>query len=281
MKTRGWVIFGIILIIVGGCCCASALSQVDFDYKKLQLSEGYEEKTETFDFVENLSVNITIGELEVITHTGDSILVEYSQDDHNKYVVTETNNTLTIKYENEYAFPWSWFNFNNFYVKVSLPQQIMNNVTLKATTGEIDIRNIDVKTLKIKATTGSVDLNNVNADDVDLSCTTGSIVIKNSTINHLLDISATTGEVKLNNVICTKITGNCTTGDIKAEDLTCPYIDFNVTTGSIKLNLIGQKSDYKITVHTTLGDSNISSTSSGDKTLILKTTTGDIKVYFK
>lgn len=111
---------------------------------------------------------------------------------------------------------------------------LFSDLFIQATTGNIEIKNVEVpELLNIVTTTGNIKLSHVNADQMDFSVTTGRITMNDIKANELI-IESTTGSVRVDDADIDgllKIT--CSTGSITINDVLASDYDLKVSTGSI------------------------------------------------
>lgn len=164
--------------------------------------------------------------------------------------------------------------------------KVEKDVILTATTGKVAIDGkIIVKgRVILKATTGAINVDEVEAKSLSAELSTGRISINNGvTAEGEVDLESSTGNIVINGEITAKkISIECDTGDLKAKGgiLTADEIELTADTGDIEVVLSGERSDYTVTVETDTGDSNISNSYGGAKRLNVETDTGDIDVTF-
>ena len=142
-------------------------------------------------------------------------------------------------------------------IMVYLPQKKdFDEVSIKSTSGDIDIERIisakseisisstsgDINsekglfadTVKVSATSGDIELYNIDADDFKVSCTSGDIDIKKFT-GETGNLHSTSGNVKADDFACANF--KSTSGKISVKKLDCDYFDAGNTSGGLYLEL--------------------------------------------
>ena len=134
-------------------------------------------------------------------------------------------------------------------------------MTVKVSTGDIEIQTVASLDFIIYGTTGDVTVEELNAGSAEIGCSTGDINLKKITVDKLY-AHLTTGEIVLN--------------DVDAKD-----IELKSTTGSINGSLVGSITDYTIESHVSTGKCNLpDGFGSGERKLKVTATTGDIRISF-
>lgn len=300
MRIRRWICLGFLALIIGGCIWLYGFSLAGFDIINISSNKNYQESEERYQACDNIIFDGNASEVSVYYHDEDDILVKYSQDDNNIYSAEVESDTLKISYKYKVKISFFTWYYRPVYAKIYLPRNQVNSLDLKtttgeikvnginaqiikaaATTGELELKNVAAPTIIVSATTGNIELDHVNGTELSARCTTGQIKIDNAMITNSINAETTTGAIRMNTVTVALLKGTCTTGSVRITELTCPDIDLRVSTGEIRVEIIGQKSDYKITSSTSTGSSNVNSTETGDKRLFVKTSTGSIKVSWR
>ena len=138
---------------------------------------------------------------------------------------------------------------------------VSGDVTVKGTTGDVDIQDLGGSQLIVKTTTGDIELKSVVFTYVDARLTTGRITLTDVTAKTLL-LHSTTGSIGVDNVSAWEST-------------------ITATTGSISGTLSGSITDYTIESHVSTGHNSLPETfGNGPRKLFVKATTGDISVSF-
>ena len=255
-KTVGWLIFATVLILIGCLLFAGVMTALHWDFAKLS-TVTYE--TTTYDITDAYR-NVTI-----VTDTADIVFVAsesdktsivcYEQTD-NKHAVAVNEDTLVIELMD--TTEWQDYigvNFDSPTITVSVPQG-------------------DYGSLSIKTSTGDIDLENVSADTLDLSVTTGDVTVTAVQCRQFQS-SGNTGEVSLKNVIAEQnFTIKRSTGDVTLDGCDAADMDITTDTGDVDGRLLSDKVFF---VQTSTGDIDVPETTTGGRCAIT-TSTGDITI---
>ena len=307
-------LIGVATLLVGALLFLIGFSIAGFDIRALGniqiVEKSYEENTD--NPITNLSLDMDTTDIKLVFDDSlTGVKMQYPQKQNkrgkniNTVTVAETENTLTVK-ETENFTP-SIFNFTSATLTLRLPTVRTYDLTIKTATGDIVIPQGDFNSLSLKATTGDITLSNAKANDLNINVTTGDvrmqsvsvngealietttgdITLSNAIIAENLSITVTTGDVKISETLTAKtLSVQTTTGDLKGKTafIDAEKINISTTTGEVTAKLIGAYTDYSVSVKTRTGDSNIGTnldyTQNAPRSLTVKTTTGDIKIYF-
>lgn len=221
---------------------------------------------------------------------GVSIDVDFVDD---TLTITETD-SLTSHF-------WSAFKSNRF-VAVYLPQtELFTNSFLDVTveTAGISVKDVAAAHVKLVAHTGGVSVNNCKTEDIDVNSDTGAVNV-NNLICDRLNVDTNTGAVNVTETTAAEyvnievdtgaINCNVTCGRLKLATDT-GAVNFNVNanditvktdTGSVNGTIIGDKSNYQISVSKGTGKTNIQSQmlANATKFLTVEVDTGTINIDF-
>lgn len=153
---------------------------------------------------------------------------------------------------------------------IYIPQELeFEKVEIDTGAGKVDVEALQTEKLKLNLGAGETIIQNVVANEADIDTGAGKLTIENGKLNDL-DFDMGVGETNIK----TELTGK-------------NKIDTGI--GSLKLNLLGNKEDYKIKLSKGLGDikidgksaSNDETIGSGENYIDIDGGIGEIKVDFK
>ncbi|MDR3292616.1 MAG: DUF4097 domain-containing protein [Clostridiales bacterium] len=154
-------------------------------------------------------------------------------------------------------------------------------VNLVSATGNVTLNNIAVtETVNLEFKTGNIKIDGLTSKAFKLKSQTGNFDGKNITAETVA-VEVTTGSISADTMTADTVAFKTTTGKISFENLTARITDASTKTGSIDGKFTGAKSEYDITVSTTVGSSNVSNQTVGQgKSIKVKVTTGKITLNF-
>ena len=275
-KTVIWLITATLLIIIGGVIFVCAMSVNNWNFLKLGnnkyktntcVSENFSSisiESNTEDIVFAVSQN---GECEVICYEEDNI----------KFSVAVLEDTLTIrKIDNRKWYQYIGVNTANSKITVNLPESEYKNLSIKESTGKINIpKDFKFENIDISASTGDIE-NLASGGTIKIKTSTGSIHTENISANSL-ELSVSTGKVTVKSVDCKEdIKINVSTGKTDIADIKCKNLFSKGSTGSIKLNNV--IAEDKFSIERSTGDVKLDKCDA--KEVFIKTDTGDVKGSF-
>ena len=248
------LIVGLVLLIVN-----------NFSFKNLGGSMNLIEEKE-FENIGKLNINTRTADIFIKQSNNNMVKVELYSSKDDKGSIINTENSLDISLDQDTCFLFCWFKKSK--INVYLPETYENDITIKATTGDIEIGNYKLANANIKVTTGDVKINSINKVDVkastgDINITdvnelitdlsTGDVVVNR--VNSYLNLNSSTGDVVISNVNLTKNSSiKTTTGDVKINNINDVYVEANTSTGDTRINNNNRKSDLELKIKTTTGD---------------------------
>ena len=168
------------------------------------------------------------------------------------------------------------------------PLHIGGNATFQTENGSVTVSNIEAEgDLALHTSNGSVSAENVSAKNITVTTEHGDVTLTDAAADTALKAQTSTGRISLcGEIAANSLTAKTETGAILLRDGTIDAnaIDLSTETGSITAEnsvFAGAQSDYTVQVSTEIGNSNVSDSLGGNRRLSLKTTTGEIRVFFQ
>lgn len=254
--TKIWLIIATTLLLTGCIIFGGVMTVYKWDFSKLSTNKYETNKYDITDNFKNISVNVKTADIVfVASEKAKAEVVCYEQDNAN-HEVSVDNDTLTIKLVDERKwYEYIGINFRTPKITVYLPQGEYGNLTVSASTGDIDIKNL-------------------SAENINLTVTTGEIEAKSITCNGDFKTTVSTGEVELKDVSCKNLSSNGNTGDITLKDVIAEEkFAIERSTGDVKFERCDAN---KIFIKTDTGD--VKGSLLSDKVFITQTDTGNIDV---
>lgn len=246
--------------------------------------------------------------LSIVPSSDGKVHISYTDDPENpEYELKTEGGSLSFIHKNgglniRRLFNFDFLNGGSGDITLQLPQDYEGSIEILGSTGDVELRSFDeLSTLSVAVSTGKITCEDVGADDMALISATGDMFLKNISSLGNLRIEGTTGSAVLENasadgeLICRRSTGSisaentsaqtaaltASTGDLRIERLDAQAITLKTTTGSVSGTVSGSDSDYAVTSSTNTGENNLPKKwGSGDKTLSVTTSTGDIHIEF-
>ena len=219
-SAKVWIIIGIILILIGCIIFGGVMMALNFDFKKLSTV-----KYETNDYIieesfSDIYINTDTADILFVAAEGTKTSVVCYEETKAKHTVMVENGTLMITNENNKKwYDHIGISFGNAKITVNIPVGEYGDITLGATTGDIELASgLSFKNMQLSVTTGDIAGYFSASGSVSLKTTTGDIDVENITAGSL-ELSVTTGKVNVTDVACTDLTATGTTGDLTLENV--------------------------------------------------------------
>lgn len=201
--------------------------------------------------------------------------VECIKNEKIEFQVEVVEGVLTIKQIDNRNFYDKIFSFNHLKVNLYLTNEVIEDMNIQSTTGNIKIDNgFNFENVNITNTTGDIYFNSNVKGNIEISNTTGDINIIRSNIFGYVNVKTKTGDVEMENVNCNKLDILVTTGDSELVNVKV-NTDFTLqaSTGDVELDGF-DANNMNIKVKT--GD--VEGTILSSKIFITSSDTGMIKV---
>ncbi|MBQ4370713.1 MAG: DUF4097 family beta strand repeat protein [Oscillospiraceae bacterium] len=186
-------------------------------------------------------------------------------------------------------------------VIVFIPEGLSCSVECKGSSGDIALSALSFTDLSVSLSSGDIKVENCSAGAAVISGTSGDIRISGLTVDGDISVSLTSGEISGSDIICGGSASLKTTsgdidlasfaaekafsckvssGDIEIASLASPDIMAKASSGDIKLTVLGDEKEYRVSAEASSGDVDSPRSSKGNKSIDVKTSSGDIKVEF-
>lgn len=300
-----FIIAACVLIVAGIIVCAVGYASGGFDIKAMkEASTRYEEFDP--DGVEQIFVSETSDDVIFKPSEDGLIHIEYREAENVTHTSSLENGKLTVRRikTNPDAFRF-WltdlFSFVDGRVIVFIPEGLVCSLECKCSSGDISVSDLELSTLTLSLSSGDIKVENCSSGAAVISGTSGDIRVSRLTVDGDLTVTLTSGEISCSDIVCSgsaalKATSgdisvssltaegafNCkvTSGDIDISSLASPDITVKNTSGDINLTVLGDEKEYRVSAEASSGDVDAPRSSKGDKSLDVKTSSGDIKVEF-
>ncbi len=274
--TKIWLIIATTLLLTGCIIFGGVMTVYKWDFSKLSTNKYETNKYDIADNFKNISVNVKTADIVfVASEKAKTEVVCYEQDNAN-HEVSVDNDTLTIKLVDERKwYEYIGINFRTPKITVYLPQGEYGNLTVSASTGDIDIKNLSAENINLTVTTGEIEAKSITCNgDFKTTVSTGEVELKDVSCKNLSS-NGNTGDITLKDVIAEeKFAIERSTGDVKFERCDANEIFVKTDTGDVKGSLL---SDKVFITQTDTGNIDVPKTIIGGRCEIT-TDTGDIKI---
>lgn len=275
-KTKIWLIVGVSLVLVGCIIFGGVMTVLKWDFSKLSTNSFETNRYEISDTFKDISVSAVTTDINFVPTEDSKVSVVCYENKKIKYSVAVKNNSLVIE-EVDYRkwYEYLGINVGKRKITVYLPKGEYGNITVKNTTGDIELpQGFTFASAEFSVTTGDVAFKASVTGDVNLKSTTGDIELTDVRCNALT-ANGTTGDIKMNNVIADgKITLKRTTGDVEFKACDAAELFIKVTTGHIEGTLLSSK---KFEASAATGRVEVPQSEQGGLCKVT-TTTGKIKI---
>ena len=292
------LIIAIILTAAGAAIFTGALAASNFDFSALVNGKGKqmeEHITEITDEFRNIEIDVKVSDVEFRHAEDGAVKVVALESEKIRHIVTVENDTLKIQSVEE---KWKWFDFSWLSAKtpsvtVYLPENLYENLSISATTGDVcipdgfvfgkadvEVSTGDVElsggvrtTLRVRTTTGDIRIKGIAAWGMDLEVSTGKITVNSGSAGYMS--AASTPELVNYGTVSIRVG----TGALLMEDFTCGMLESTGGTGRIQLKNVVTRNGIFLKRGT--GDIRFESCDAENGAITIETSTGDVRGTFK
>ena len=289
------LIIAVLLILIGSIIFVGALFGSGWDFSNLSQEEYETNTTVIGEKFNSISIDTDTAGIVFAPSIDGACKAECYERDNAKHSVSVHNGVLVIELIDERE----WYdnigiNYDSPKITLYLPKTEYTSVTVKCTTGDIEIPSnfrfddalISVTTgdvsfdasvsgsIKIHGTTGSVRLQDISAGKLDVSVSTGMVTLTDVNCSENIGIKVTTGKAAMTNVACQSFFSEGNTGSITMKNVIASNkISIERSTGDVRFD----KCDAaEISVDTDTGD--VRGSLLSDKIFFVETDTGKVRV---
>ena len=181
-----------------------------------------------------------------------------------KYEIKD--NTLIISQKQKIKIH-NFMNTQKCSVHITIPEDTtLELINVDGATGDINLSNLDVTTLKIDNSVGDVKMDNCKIASIGIDTSTGDVKLNDCEANEI-DVDTSVGDTVIKDNIFEKLYVDGSVGDVKvssSKDLSDYAYDLDTSIGDVSINGVSHKKEYqqkgtggKITVDNSTGDISI------------------------
>jgi len=293
--TAKWLLAAAALVILGLVIFAAAMSANGWDFTKLGTQKYDTHTYQISESFTNLSIKTTTANVLFAPSEDDSCKVVCYEQKNVEHAVSVQDGMLTVTVEdNREWYEHIGIGFQISKITVYLPQReyedlsVINNtgnveipknfafesITVSESTGKVTCYACASRGIKLKASTGNIQVKNTSAGSLDLSTTTGSVTVSGVDCAGDAKVKVSTGSVKLTDVTCESLTSKGSTGSITLTNvIASEAFSIKTDTGSVRFDSCDASEIY---VQTDTGS--VTGTLLSDKVFFAESDTGSISV---
>lgn len=244
------IIIGGVLLVAGSAIFAVAISK--HSYAKAVTNEYVIE--ESFN---NIDIDVDITDVTFVASQDNSCKVVCQETSKYYHEVKANNDTLYIKsYSSKKWYDFMSFNvqmkatvyvpakeYNDFKLKSStgdivIPQgYAFASYTSEQSTGKTDVKANVTNAMSVKTSTGNIYLSDVNCNSLKVTASTGNINISKTEVVEAINVKTSTGNIKLEDTHCKNFTSSASTGTTSLiNSVAQEHIEIKASTGNVKFD---------------------------------------------
>lgn len=279
MKTKFFVILGILAILVGGTMGAVGMSRLDWDFSKLDTrvftEMNYTPDAESTASIKKIKVNTSTYKLKVVK--GDVISLKYFETEDNKTAISIEDGVLKIETD-KWKWDWNIFHFNEYKYDfvLTVPDDIVcvfDSVDLN-----IELTGLNNKSMEIDSVNANITMNDCNIEMLDINSTNLDVDINGGTFGEVI-IKSVNLDIDLNNVFSKTIDMDSTNIDLDGR-VALDKLIIDGTNLDGDLIIVGAKSEYSVKVNALNGGMHNQTGTDSNKIIDVDTVNFGVKITF-
>lgn len=290
-----WLFTATAFVLIGIFLFSTAMSANHWNFSNLSTVKYETNTTSVVEKFSNIDIQTDTANIFFVPSEDGLCKVICHETEKNRHSVIVQNETLTIHINDEREwYDYIGITWETPQITVYLPEKEYASLFIKESTGDIAIPNDfhfqsmdislstgDIKNyasasenMTIKTTTGDIQIENISAKTIYLSVSTGYVDMISAICEENIEIKVSTGKVKLADVSCKNLISKGSTGDISLINLIAKeQISIKRNTGDVKFS---ECDANEIFIKTSTGK--VSGSLLSEKTFITNSNTGDIDV---
>ncbi len=290
-----WLIVAASLVLLGIFLFGGAMMSLRWDFRKLYTVQHETNHHEIAEDFSDITVNTDTADVTFIPSGNGKTEVTCVDEKNLAHSVTVKDGTLVIELvDTRKWYEYIGINIGSTAVTVSLPEGEYGALTVKSSTGDIEIpkdfsfESIDILgstsdvdcdasvegAMKIHLDTGDMEMKSLSAGALDLAVTTGKIEISGVTCVGDATVKVSTGKAYLTDVTCKNLTSSGNTGDLFLKNvIAAGKFSIERSTGDVSFDACDAA---ELFVVTDTGD--VRGSLRSDKIFVTRTDTGRIDV---
>ena len=177
---------------------------------------------------------------------------------------------------------------------------LTGNLTAESSNGAMLLSNISASSITAKTSNGKFETDLLTAADIYLKTSNGKIDAQTLLAANSIVLKTSNGAMLLSNISASSITAKTSNGKFETDLLTAAdiylktsngkidaqtllaanSIVLKTSNGAINATVVGTAEDFRIDASTSNGSNNLADTAAGDKALTVRTSNGNISVFF-
>lgn len=253
MKIKGAIISGIIILGIGLCVTGYATTRDDFNFDEISKSQ-FELVENTFEKdIKGIKCDIKAENIKIISTDNTDIKITSKKSEELNYTFTiDDNNYLNVvqNIEKSWGFiDWNIFNINKTVdpLVIELPKDTNYDLFLELNAANLEIKNLDFKTVELNCNAGNIDMDNCNVDVLKVDVDAGNLDFNEFTIKTLeCKIAAGNADFKAKITESANLSCNAGNIDVILTDSKDNYMINGVGNGNVKIITNENASDIDI-----------------------------------
>lgn len=236
------LILAAILIVAGIGAIIGGLATIDFDLNKLNNAKYVTTEQTVSEPFSEIVIDCNSSNVRLLPAEDETCRVVFTDSEKAILSAAVQDGTLRItRDENR-----NWYDFKFFFgflsksteIRVYLPAAEYESLSVKATSGDILVNGLSIRTsVNLETTSGDIQLSDLpGCESVRTKATSGSIRISGVSGRETLSAETTSGDILIENAgEAGSLTFAATSGDITVSDASCLRCSGKTTSGDIAL----------------------------------------------
>lgn len=247
-KTIIWFVIAFFIVLVVGIIFGNSMIINKLETKEYKINDNFKD----------IKIITDIADIEIVTSEKSDSLIVCDEQKNVNHLVKAKDNVLLIEIDNNRKwYEQIGINFSTPKITIYLPKNEYGKLSIKNSTGNIHIENINVNIIDLTTSTGNTNIVDANCQKLLSKGSTGNISLENVIATEKFSIERSTGNIKFKDCDASDIFVKTDTGNVTGSLLTDKVFFTETDTGKVdvpkiiadeKCEIITDTGDIKITI---------------------------------
>ncbi|MFC4811135.1 DUF4097 family beta strand repeat-containing protein [Paenibacillus sp. GCM10023250] len=251
---RNWIVIGLILLVIGligAFGTVGASGDYSFGTEKVE-----REQAVSAAGIRAIELKTGSVDVKIVPGEGTEAKASLTGRASKRYLaklelkLEKDGDTLKVGFQDHAGFRFG-FNILNLNLKLELPKQAYERLTMSTGSGDIAVDGVRVDTAELKGGSGDVDISRVQAKALSVSIGSGNLHFADVTAEDALTVKAGSGDVTVSGAQAKLVNVDVKSGDV---DLADADAELEVRTGSGDITAEQRTLNRPMTLRTGSGD---------------------------
>ncbi|HEU4965674.1 MAG TPA: DUF4097 family beta strand repeat-containing protein [Bacilli bacterium] len=196
------------------------------------------EDTKTFDAagVKRLAIEVSSTDVHLVKATDGKISAHFygkGKEDFYQLIAEQSGDEVRVRIDRPKMQWFGGWGTTSLNLDIALPEQEYDQLTLNASSGDVDLGSLVAGDVKVDLSSGSLQLADWKGDTMSVESSSGEIVLHHLTASDAIDVKASSGHIKLDGVKTKHLQAGASSGSVELSGVEAEEFDAETSSGDI------------------------------------------------